>query len=127
MKGKTAIQCQFKHVACVLLALHLLNCSIDPKDTHPDSVPEDLRINDLETVTEFVAEEILGFKGAFAEHDEDDAEARSTFEAVKFYFNNSAIEFAALYHRVTSAPFVLISHLLIPSRCSEVTSPPPQA
>ena len=126
MKGSAALYSQLKRLGCVLLALHFLNCSIDPRDTNPESVPEDLRINDLETVTEFLTEEIFGFTNAFAEHDENDAGAESTVGAVKFYFSNYSIVLSVLYCQDTMPPIAQTDHLLIPTRCREVSSPPPR-
>jgi hypothetical protein len=59
---------------CFLLSLHILNCSIDPRDREPFYVPEDLSINEIESITEFLAESVFGFKDAVPEHDEADTE-----------------------------------------------------
>lgn len=59
------------------MAFHIFNCSIDAPDLTPAGVPEDLSYNDLETVTEFIAEELLGLDNFFAEHDDDDSDDKS--------------------------------------------------
>ncbi|MCU0358576.1 MAG: hypothetical protein MUE95_13445, partial [Cyclobacteriaceae bacterium] len=50
----------------------MLNLSIDPPDLHSHTIPEDLSINDIESVIELVIEDILGFDSFFAENDEAD-------------------------------------------------------
>jgi hypothetical protein len=72
-------------IFCLLFALHFLNLSIDSKDRHPDFIPEDLSFNDIESVTEFIAEVVFGWHDAFQEHDEDDTESQETTDFLKFY------------------------------------------
>ena len=74
---------------CFLLALHFFNFSIDPKDVHPDSMPEDLSINDIESVVEFLAEVVFNHKDAFVEHDEKDHENGSPIDSYKLYCTNT--------------------------------------
>lgn len=59
---------------CLLLSVHILNCSIDPRDREASFVPEDLSINEIESIAEFFAESVLGFKDAIPEHDEADTD-----------------------------------------------------
>jgi hypothetical protein len=67
----------------LLMALHILNCSIDTPDAQPDSIPENLSYNDIESISELVLEQILGFENAIAEHDEHDTEDGSSIEIAK--------------------------------------------
>lgn len=70
MKFKRAI---FTHnFFSFLLALYLLNYSIDGKDGHPDYIAEDLSHNDIESILEFALESVLGIENAMEEHDERD-------------------------------------------------------
>ncbi len=57
-----------------LVALYLLNISIDTADPYPDYIPEVLTINDQESFVEFFLEKILGFENAIAEYDDHDTE-----------------------------------------------------
>jgi len=57
---------------CGLVAAIILNFSVDVPDLHDDSVPEDLSYNDIESVAEWVCEDVLDIENAFSEHDEDD-------------------------------------------------------
>ncbi len=69
-----------------LLAFIIFNFSIDSQDPQPDSVAEDLSFNDIESIYEFVVENILGFENAVAEHDEHDQENGGSFDFEKFDF-----------------------------------------
>ncbi len=55
-----------------LLALHMLNLSIDVADPYPFFVAEDLQVNDQESMVEFFSEEIFGLEDVFPESDDDD-------------------------------------------------------
>jgi len=57
----------------MLMAFHLFNCTIDAPDLTPPGLPEDLSYNEMETVTEFIAEIIFGLDDFFPENDEDDS------------------------------------------------------
>jgi hypothetical protein len=59
---------------CFLLAFHIFNLSVDTKDVEPDYVPEDLSINDQETIVELILEKIIGIDDAIQEQDEPDQE-----------------------------------------------------
>jgi hypothetical protein len=56
------------------MALHIFNFSIDTPDNFSDQVPEDLSINDIESISELVLEKFLGIYNACPEHDEQDPE-----------------------------------------------------
>ncbi|MCZ8023499.1 MAG: hypothetical protein O9294_17170 [Cytophagales bacterium] len=76
------------------MAIHLLNLSIDSKDLLPTYLPENLAINDIESFTELIAENILGFENSFIEHEEtDDTSEISTDNNSLFnvYYNRIAI------------------------------------
>lgn len=124
---KTSTYSRLKRLFCLVLALHFLNCSIDSRDPNPDAIPEDLAFNDIESVTEFFAEVVFGWNNAFEEHDERDAEDGSSFDVIKFYFNN----YSGHIHRQTacisnSSKFILKNAQDIVSPSREVTSPPPK-
>jgi hypothetical protein len=57
-----------------LMGLYLLNISVDSPDPNPEYIPEDLSINDQESIIEVVVEKILGFEDAFEEYDDHDSE-----------------------------------------------------
>ena len=57
---------------CGFLALYLLNISVDSPDPNPEGIPEDLSINDQESIIEMVIEKVMGFENAVAEYDDHD-------------------------------------------------------
>jgi hypothetical protein len=57
---------------CFLMALNILNFSVDTPDILPEYIPENLAFNDLESVIEVVLEEGFEMENAIAEHDEND-------------------------------------------------------
>lgn len=54
------------------MALHIFNCTIDAPDLTLPNMPEDLSYNEMETITEFVAEVLLGLDNFFPEHEDGD-------------------------------------------------------
>lgn len=56
----------------LLLALHVLNFSVDSPDLYPDCFAEDLSLNDMESIVEIVLEKVLKIDNAVPEHDEPD-------------------------------------------------------
>lgn len=65
------------------MALHILNCSIDAPDKLPDYIPENLNVNDIESISELVLEQFLGLENAVEEHDEPDSTDGLSFEIAK--------------------------------------------
>ena len=57
-----------------LMGLVLLNISVDTPDPYPQFIPEDLSINDPESIVEIVVEEILGYEDAIKEYDDHDTQ-----------------------------------------------------
>jgi hypothetical protein len=64
----------------LLMAIHIFNCSIDAPDYTPAWIPENLAYNDMETITEFLAEEILGLENFFEERDDNDSNDKSVLK-----------------------------------------------
>ena len=50
----------FTKILWGLMGLYLLNISVDTADPNPEHIPEDLSINDQESIVEIVVEKILG-------------------------------------------------------------------
>ena len=60
------------------MGLYLLNISVDSDDPAPEHVPEDLSVNDQESIIELLVEKVLGFEGAIEEYDDFDTEDHTT-------------------------------------------------
>ena len=59
----------------VLIVINLINLSIDPPDLRPFWEPEDLTVNEMESIIEVVLEIFLGIDDAISEHDEQGDES----------------------------------------------------
>jgi hypothetical protein len=70
----------------LVVALNILNFSIDAPDPHIQSVQEDLSINDMESIVEIVLEKMLGLDDALAENDEQENENSFQFKQHLDYF-----------------------------------------
>ena len=55
-----------------LMALHILNLSVDPIDPQPIHVPENLGYNEMESIVEIVLELVLNIENAIPEQEDDD-------------------------------------------------------
>ena len=111
----------------LLMALYVFNFSIDSPDGHPDSVAEDLSVNDIESVYELVAETILGIENAVEERDERDPDDGSSFQFKKFYTTLvSSVQ-------IKAADYIFDLHIYkhncpdLEIRFTEIDSPPPKA
>ncbi|MEW2921113.1 hypothetical protein AB1A65_06565 [Muricauda sp. ANG21] len=65
------------------MGLYLLNISVDSADPYPEHIPEDLSINDQESIVEILVEKVLGFENAFEEYDDNDTEDHNKKKNVK--------------------------------------------
>ncbi len=116
-------------IFCVLMALHIFNMCVDTPDAEPESVPEDLTINDMESIVEIVLEKGFGIDNAIAEHDEPDESDSGSFEMSK--------EFKVYSHQVTlkilSPEVIFVTHNsdysdpYYSAFVNEITPPPPKA
>ncbi|WP_163417169.1 hypothetical protein [Flagellimonas sp. HSM57] len=65
------------------MGVYLLNISVDTADPNPEHIPEDLTINDQESIIEIAIEKILGFEDAIPEYDDPDHEDHNKKSNVK--------------------------------------------
>lgn len=72
----------------LLLALYILNFSIDSPDSAPDHIAEDLSLNDIESFYEFFLEDIIGIENAVEEHDERDHEDGGALDFSKIFMTS---------------------------------------
>ncbi|MBW8199855.1 hypothetical protein [Flagellimonas abyssi] len=66
-----------------LMGLYLLNISVDSPDRYPDHVPEDLSVNDQESIIEILVEKVLGYGDVFKEYDDPDKEDHNSGSSFK--------------------------------------------
>lgn len=74
-----------------LIGLYLLNISVDTADPDPSHVPENLSINDQESIIELVIEKVLGYEDAIKEYDDPDTEDHNKKTNVKIDLTTHAI------------------------------------
>ena len=91
----------------MFLALVILNFSIDAPDAYSDTVAEDLSFNDIESITEFVLEDVIGIYNAIPEHDENDYEDEGGgCKKYDFSFNQKVIYVcASIYLIIKYKPY----------------------
>lgn len=97
------------------MSLYILNISVDTTDPNPGFIPEDLSINDQESIVEIVVEKVLGYENAIKEYDDHDTEDHNTPTTIKLNlivrFDEDAILNASSIE-TTKHPFPeLTSHL----------------
>lgn len=115
-------------LVCLLLAIIFLNFSVDPRDRLAVTLPEDLSVNDMESLLELALEDIMGIDDCIPESDENDLEKNGGSKRV----DSSVIWFAcldiklALHSSIETSRQYLRDADLIPSRASSIHSPPPE-
>jgi hypothetical protein len=124
MENKSIDKFIIRVIAWVLL-LQVINISIDPIDPVSDKLgrlntQEDLSINDIESIYEFVSEQFLGLD--VPENDEDDE--NGFVKVINFYFAHWSIEIKNQYqtHRTTFFAIEKDFNSIV----LEHTSPPPK-
>jgi hypothetical protein len=114
-------------IVCVVLAIHFFNFSVDPADKHSDSVPEDLSVNDIESVSELVIEVVFGYGDVFGEHDERDTHHGGRLGICKIYISNAIFQLNNLSpNSNSSSEFHIADCRRMLSRTTNVLSPPPK-
>jgi hypothetical protein len=63
----------------LFFAFLIFNYSIDAPDPLGDSFKEDLSVNDIESITELILEQVFDLDNIVLEHDEDDPDEKSAF------------------------------------------------
>ncbi|MCE2995316.1 MAG: hypothetical protein ACK5RG_12785 [Cyclobacteriaceae bacterium] len=108
-----------------VLLIQIINISIDPLDPVSDklgrfTLQEDLSINEIESIYEFVSEQCLGVD--IPENDEDDE--NGFVKIMDFYFAPSCVEIKSQYQSPVSSFFTKEQRLT--SISLDLTSPPPK-
>ncbi|MEP2024019.1 MAG: hypothetical protein ABJH98_05000 [Reichenbachiella sp.] len=111
------------------MALYVLNFSVDTADFQTDFQPEDLTINDMESVIEIVLEQWMEIEDAIPEYDEPDTdESTMTF---KKSFDFICIEFDKdsryISEFLLKSKFSDYTKKLRQQFCPEFIPPPPKA
>lgn len=107
-----------------------INTSVDPVDPYGDSIPENLSLNEMETILEIVAEQILKIENCFEEKDEDDPEGVPPLKPIKNLSKIEPSKVITLNVNLALAPGLSkpqYTRLFISQFIGEVDSPPPES
>ncbi len=116
----------FFRFLCVALAVYLLNISIDPRDITTTWQKEDLRINEIESIIELVAEEMLDYDDVIPEHEDPDGEKSAQITFIKLFSPSVFLfTFFELPNKIKLPGANFSSKLL--KQSADVAAPPPRA
>lgn len=118
----------FFRVLWFVLALQILNFSVDTPDAQPDNIREDLSINDMESVVEIILEQVLDIDNAIPEHDESDNDNGkiNLKTAIDFFISKFSVELADISCSLLNKPSQYKENFY--KRFNpELNSPPPEA
>ncbi|QKZ14302.1 hypothetical protein [Spirosoma sp. KUDC1026] len=117
---------------CLLMALHVLNFSVDSPDRYNRSTTliqdqEDLSINDIESISELLLEECLGLVNAVPEHDEHDEEAGQLLSLQDYIFTQTfTLRPPARSIHFLHTAVITFTSTPVSTYVPDITSPPPQ-
>jgi hypothetical protein len=103
--------------------------SVDTPDAQPESVAEDLTVNDMESIVEIVLEKGLGIDNALEEHDEPNESDAQDFEMTKdVKFFSSQIKNSLINPEyIISKTQISFKEAFYSSCINEILAPPPKA
>lgn len=116
----------FLRVASFLFALHIFNLSIDPRDKDPDFLPEDLSVNEIESIAELVMEGIFGFSNTFAEHDEADGSEGTNDFNKGFCATSISSVINQSDHYILEVQYFVFNSLNFSLPAQDILAPPPK-
>ena len=111
-----------------LIALYMLNICVDSPDLFPNQ-PENLNINDQESVIELVVEQVLDLGDVIPEYDDNDTEehtsSKTSVNLDHFIVDKSSIAFQQDFslQKKQNTLFALANFRNL---CLEVDAPPPK-
>ena len=111
-----------------LIALYMLNICVDSPDLFPNQ-PENLNINDQESVIELVIEQVLDLGDVIPEYDDNDTEehtsSKTSVNLDHFIVDKSSIAFQQDFslQKKQNTLFALANFRNL---CLEVDAPPPK-
>jgi hypothetical protein len=114
----------------LVMALHILNCSVDSPDPQPESVPEDLSYNDMESIVEIILEQGLDIQNAIPEHEDQDTDDNGSFsikKGVDFFVSNKFLKIVFNRSFVDLASIRVYDEQYSEQFHPEIVPPPPKA
>ena len=118
----------FTRILCGIMALYLLNISVDATDPNPDYIPEDLSINDQESIVELVIEKVLGYEDAIGEYDDHDTEDHNNKSGVEIdlFILPTIVKNDIQYQLDVKTPLYFDKASRLLNGFKEIDSPPPK-
>jgi hypothetical protein len=111
----------------MLLALHILNCSIDAPDAKPNYIPEDLSYNEVESITEYVLEHLFDLNNIVNEQeDTDENDSFSAKKTIDLSHYQQGLNYILSYF-FSKFNFALYSEVYSEIYHPELVPPPPKA
>lgn len=111
-----------------VMALFMLNVSVDTADPHPNHIPEDLSFNDQESIIEILIEKVLGFEDAIKEYDDHDTDDQEKKSRVQSDFHIPALQRIATAEGDASSGMRCWRHSdsALAEGVSQLDTPPPK-
>lgn len=108
--------------------MYFLNISVDTADLQPSYAPEDLSINDQESIVEIMVEQILGFEDAIPEYDDNDQNNITKKNLSCKFLSIASIERKDNWNiHLLDNRLLLFSYGRVTKGYFSITSPPPIA
>lgn len=116
-----------KQFFCILMALQILNCSVDIPDSNNQRISEDLSINDMESIIEIVFEKILGFDNSVKEYDDVDQDSFQFKKGLDIYVKPTFyfVKFTPV-DRIEEQTKISTNFFDIKSQYQDISTPPPR-
>ncbi|MEP2669319.1 MAG: hypothetical protein ABJH04_10015 [Cyclobacteriaceae bacterium] len=109
-----------------LMGLYLLNISVDTVDLYPEHIPEDLSINDQESIVEIIVEQVLGYENAIQEYDDHDTDGHSKKNVKIDVLVQPTLANEGSYKRTERKQLFLGYEAHLTNGHKEIKSPPPK-
>jgi hypothetical protein len=123
----------FQRLFYMLMALHVINLSVDAPDQHiyvsaTGVIQEDLTFNEIESISEWILEHVLGIDDAVPEHDEPDTGGAVYKIHIKLSLPQRLLFIVLPSKSVAQANSVKFLFLSLPylSCAQEINAPPPR-
>jgi len=112
-----------------IMALHILNISVDAPDVKPDYIPEDLSYNDMESIVEIVLEQVLDIEDAIPEQEDDDTTQGLLTHIFQPVFCQQQFDYSVLFHDnfIEKKHISFYKDKYFKQFQPEITTPPPKA
>jgi hypothetical protein len=110
-----------------MLSAEILNLSIDPPDLRPNH-PEDLSVNDIESIAELVLENVFGVNNAVKEQEDHDAPDGNPFILKIDLYSAVCLKLQPRpYFSTVTKSYQELQKSVFKSLHSDIASPPPKA